>query len=201
MPRLPTTCFVTKLRPSQGWSSVSCRSQVRDELDRMLRRMERLRLVHSSATAASAANAATAAAARPGAAPAAGAPRRRRARPLSGERGQGGATTVTSVDDWLPGMEPDEVKLSHTSVSSAQMAALVMLLTLPEHEERRGQIKCLSLQVCISVRGGAHVSASAYSESTTWLVLWNDCVADNEHVRGLGYGVINLLLRVRRLPV
>jgi hypothetical protein len=112
--------------------------QVNDELERMIRRLERLRLVHLAAASDRAASAASVPAAAQ-AAPAAAPP----PRPQCAVRM---ATGRKRLEEWLPGMEADELKLSNTAVSSAQMAALVLLMTREEHAACSSQIRALSLQ-------------------------------------------------------
>jgi hypothetical protein len=84
--------------------------QVNDELGRMTHRLDRLRLVHASALSTTTFRAAISAAHAPS--------------PLSA-----GARRAPL---WTPGVRHDEIKLSHTSISSVQVAALVMLLTREE---------------------------------------------------------------------
>ena len=123
-------------------------AQVNDELERMIRRLERLRLVREAAARdkaameAADADEASQCAADPTRTPSARCRRHlaasTRARPSTGQ--------LALTEDWLPGMEHDELKLSNTAVSSAQMAALVLLMMRPEHAAHASQVRTLSLQ-------------------------------------------------------
>jgi hypothetical protein len=109
--------------------------QLHDELDRLVRRLERLRLVHEAAQNDPQLKASIA---------------RHMARqasdqPCPASTPQRSKSRRIAAQPWLPGIAYDEIKLSHTSVSNAQVAALVLLMTRPEYAEHKARVQRLLL--------------------------------------------------------
>jgi hypothetical protein len=170
--------------------------QVHDELCRLLRRLERLRLVHEAAQHDPQLQATIAArAARQGAGHESG--HAQTSRPASAPVRTLSRRVVAKP--WFPGIAFDEIKMSHTSVSNAQVAALVLLMTRPEHEKQRASVRRLLLdgndmmdkQFVMLLRGMhglgqiKHLSAAHNKLTRTSVVLLARYVHQNatKHVR------------------
>lgn len=148
-------------------------------------RLQRMRLVHESALRDPALRATLATAA------ASDAPQPALLRCQTARRPAGAA--------FVPGVGADEIKLSHSAVSSAQVAALVLFMTRAEHADLRAHVRSLTLdgneladkQFVMLLRGmgglgGVERLSMAHNKlSRTSVALLEQCIAANQvkHVR------------------
>lgn len=167
--------------------------QVNDEVGRLAQRLDRLRTVHLAATAdpalyskAAAASvsqtprsepssaAAPRAEADAGAAAASASATPCSAAPApAAEESEAAARVRALADRWLPGAAHDEIRLSHTAISDAQVAALVVLLTRPDYQRFRDQVRYEPLfWTCLN---GARAAFGLRSGALWWDICSKGC--------------------------